>query len=571
MPASILDLPTELILEIIHSDNSTDATTIACLGMTCRSLHDICQVLVLERQLPVLRRASASIGCLRIYKNSGSIAMEDEGLDDVKKIFQASFHKIEYVPAAFIVEEIAGVHGLIFHANAVGHIALHLDLLPRMSGHKDWYKPLASLIRISWEKMASLSVSGSPQSTFPPIPKTYFSNFGRLKDHFFGHKMRSGGIGTLPNRQAGAPEREIPNTGIYFGTPRELKSFEIHSPLLFNETCFPHTLRVLNGGYLTKLSLWHTRLRISDWSNILPLLSMPLLSEFNVRDSNIKFRDLSAFLRRHSSITHLDISCSIPLGPIMPPKGFLPHLEVISGNPDYLSRLLSSRRHLFPHLRSVALTHYPRRLRVKALDILLRNLADRKRGTIHLSIEFSDATGLTEWFSKAKSETWSLDCVETLEIIILGCRISSRMCDSFFSWVSDKFPKCMYDRESSDVGVPDWIDLRRHHLLVKSTRKAIVDPVLALFADLSDGEDEELTAEGKKEREEAREREREREKTREFKRRKIRAWGGLSLPSSSSRGGEEGGLLGVMWMMRVWMLGMGRLQAADSVRLQGLA
>lgn len=82
--------------------------------------------------------------------------------------------------------------------------------------------------------------------------------------------------------------------------------------------------------------------------------------------------------------------------------------------------------------------------------------------------------------------------------------------------------------------------------------------MLALFADLSDGEDEELTAEGKKEREEAREREREREKTREFKRRKIRAWGGLSLPSSSSRGGEEGGLLGVMWMMRVWMLGMGR-------------
>jgi hypothetical protein len=53
-----------------------------------------------------------------------------------------------------------------------------------------------------------------------------------------------------------------------------------------------------------------------------------------------------------------------------------------------------------------------------------------------------------------------------------------------------------------------------------------------------------LTAEGKAEREEAREREREREKIRELKRRKIRAWGGLSLPSSSSSfrgGGEEEG------------------------------
>ena len=62
---------------------------------------------------------------------------------------------------------------------------------------------------------------------------------------------------------------------------------------------------------------------------------------------------------------------------------------------------------------------------------------------------------------------------------------------------------------------------------MKGARKTIVGPVLALFADLSDDEDEELTAEGKKEREEARERERERDKIRELRRRKIRAWGGL--------------------------------------------
>ena len=103
MPTSILDLPTELILEIIHSDDSTDAT-IAYLGMTCRRLHDICQVFVLERQLPVLR-ALVSRRRLFIYKNSTSIAMKEEELGDVKEIFQASFHKIEYVPVTFTVEE----------------------------------------------------------------------------------------------------------------------------------------------------------------------------------------------------------------------------------------------------------------------------------------------------------------------------------------------------------------------------------------------------------------------------------------------------------------------------------
>ena len=59
-------------------------------------------------------------------------------------------------------------------------------------------------------------------------------------------------------------------------------------------------------------------------------------------------------------------------------------------------------------------------------------------------------------------------------------------------------------------------------LLVKSAGKTIVDPLLALFADLSDGEDEESMAEGKEEREEALER----EKIRELKRWKI-SWRGV--------------------------------------------
>ncbi|EDR04220.1 uncharacterized protein LACBIDRAFT_330846 [Laccaria bicolor S238N-H82] len=443
MPASILDLPTELILEIIHSNNSTDATvTIACLGMTCRRLRNICQVLVLERQLPVLR-ALVRRRRLFIYKNSGSIAMKDEDLDDVKEIY-ASFHKIKYAPVTFTVQDNASVHGLIFHANTVGHININLDLLAE---EENWYKPLASLIRVSSEKnMAGLTIRALPHSYFTPLPipktpsspvKNYLSILSRLKDRFFAHKTRSprpGGIGST--RQVGAPERErLPNfTGVCFSTPRGLKSFEIDSPLPFRGACLPETLQALNGGYLIKLSLLNTRLYMSDWSHILPLLSMPLLSEFNVGDSDIAFRDLSPFLLRHSSITHLDLSCSSPIGPIVPQKGFLPCLEVITGNPDYLSGLLSGRRHLFPHLRSVVVRHSPNPIhwQDKALDDLLRSLADRKGpGTIHLSIQFFQL----RWISKAKLKSLSLDCV-----IESGFPISSQMYDSFFSWLPVKFP-----------------------------------------------------------------------------------------------------------------------------------
>ena len=473
MPTSILDLPTELILEIIHTDDFTNAT-IAYLGMTCRHLHDICQVLVLERQLPVLR-ALVSRHRLHIYKNSGSIAMRDEELGDVREIFQASFHKIEYVPVTFAVEGIASVHGLLFHANAIGHINIRLrslDLPLYIARKEAWCKPLASLIRVSSEKdMASLTITGLQHGElgYPtpilPIPKTpsspvkdNFSFFSQLRIRFFGHKTRSGGIGSQPNRQVGAFERErLPNTGVYFGTPRGLKSFEIHSPLPFYEACFPHTLRVLNGGYLTKLSLRNTRLRMQDWGNILPLLFMPLLSEFIVGNSDIAFHDLSPFLLRHSSITHLDLSGSRPIGLITPPAGFLPRLEVISGNPDHLLGLLSTwQRYLFPNLRSVTSTRHPLLAMQHGLfDNILRNLADRKRATVHLSIEFSNEIGLTECFSKAKSEPYSLDCVKTLEIIRFGFRMSSEMCDNFFSWVS-VFP-CVQELDLAQLVPPDLI------------------------------------------------------------------------------------------------------------------
>ena len=168
---------------------------------------------------------------------------------------------------------------------------------------------------------------------------------------------------------------------------------------------------------------------------------MPLLSEFNVLECKFAFRDLSPFLRRHSNITHFSLTRSSLIGPIMPLADFLPHLEVISANPDYLLGLLSRGRHLFPRLRSVSLTEFSvRAIQHKSLDNVLQNLADRKRGTIHLSITFWQPNDLTECFSRAKSKPYSLDCVKTLEIIRFGFPSSSEMCDSFFSWVSGVFP-----------------------------------------------------------------------------------------------------------------------------------
>ncbi|KAG5637663.1 hypothetical protein H0H81_003684 [Sphagnurus paluster] len=68
--------------------------------------------------------------------------------------------------------------------------------------------------------------------------------------------------------------------------------------------------------------------------------------------------------------------------------------------------------------------------------------------------------------------------------------------------------------------------------LVKRSRRTLVDPVLAIFECMSEPEDE---PEEKLDPEEAR-RERERAKLRELKKRKIKSWGGLKLPSLQARG-----------------------------------
>jgi hypothetical protein len=225
-------------------------------------------------------------------------------------------------------------------------------------------------------------------------------------------------------------------------TPRGMESLNLHSPLPFYEGCFPRTLQVLNGGCITRLSLRNDSLAASQWSNIFPLISMPLLSAFIVDIPYIPFQDFSSFLRRHITITHLNLFCRVLLiaAPAAPPNGahFLPRLEVINGIPDNLSMFLSSEKQLFPSLRSVTLKRYLHLTapEPKALNIVMQNLAQRNRASIQLCMEFSNPSDVSGWVSGKKSETRSLGCVKKLEIVICGFQMPQEMCESFFSWVS---------------------------------------------------------------------------------------------------------------------------------------
>ena len=143
MPTFILDLPTELLLKIIHSE---DNATIACFGQTCRRLHDICQVLVMKIQLAILRTLMRERQ-LVIFKDLGSATMKGEELHDVHDIFKASFDKIEYkFLSEFTPQEIGSVHALILRAYAVADISISVY---SWEYFLNWWKPLAIIIRAS--------------------------------------------------------------------------------------------------------------------------------------------------------------------------------------------------------------------------------------------------------------------------------------------------------------------------------------------------------------------------------------------------------------------------------------
>lgn len=420
MPTFILDLPTELLLEIIHSE---DSATIACFGQTCRRLHDICQVLVMNIQLAILRTLMRERQ-LVIFKDPGSATMKGEELHDVHDIFKASFDIIEYnFLSTSTPQEIGSIHALILRAYAVADITINLCSLEYFV---NWWKHLAIIIRASSEKDNScLTVEGTASSgqgcSVAPASKTWSL--------------------TPDSWQVGVMEQDgFLDRGVHVTTPLGMERLNLHSPHPFYEGCFPHTLRVLNGGCITRLSLQIYSLGLSDWGNIFPLIYMPLLSELFVYNPHIPFEDFSSFLRRHTTITHLSLSCSGLIAESTASSegaDFLPRLEVISGIPDNLSMFLSSERQSFPSLRSVTLKRYPWHsgLNPEELNMILQNLAQRKRASIHLCIEFSDFSDVSEWVSGKKLEARSLGCVKKLKIVIGEFHMTQEMCESFFAWV----------------------------------------------------------------------------------------------------------------------------------------
>jgi len=131
-----------------------------------------------------------------------------------------------------------------------------------------------------------------------------------------------------------------------------LNTLTIGSSMLFHPSFLLWTIETLNNSPINTLSFDSINLASNKWSDILPVITLPVLSVLSINSCDIALSDLSAFLSRHPNITTLTVGASsVDLDLSIQPNLSepLPQLTTLSAPTNYIVHFLTSA-HTFPKL-----------------------------------------------------------------------------------------------------------------------------------------------------------------------------------------------------------------------------
>lgn len=134
-----------------------------------------------------------------------------------------------------------------------------------------------------------------------------------------------------------------------------LKTFYLHSPIVFHPQLGRWVMTALNDSVITVLSISQQRsLHIDSWALILPCISIPSLTSLTLDSCSMRLPDLLKFLMRHRNVQNLNLGSSFSLSDanarhqvVPPPKG--PQLSLIrfSASLDLFIKLFDLAPFLF--------------------------------------------------------------------------------------------------------------------------------------------------------------------------------------------------------------------------------
>jgi hypothetical protein len=202
-----------------------------------------------------------------------------------------------------------------------------------------------------------------------------------------------------------------------------LEAFHIHSSLLFHLPLFSWTLEMLNTAPIKRLSFSDVELTLHDWAYILASITIPTLEDLSLQQSPVAIAlpDLHNFLKRHPSITVLDLARHVAIGDPTTPstEDILPNLTKLSAHPEYLLHFLNSPL-ASPQLKHIVVA--PER-NISDLDsytqyfnAVLNHIAQRTQN-LTLSLNFASEAALVRCLPPSFTQQGlQVECVTMLEI-----------------------------------------------------------------------------------------------------------------------------------------------------------
>lgn len=389
--ASLLDLPSELVLQILEFVGDVGLYRLALLS---RGLHYAALPLYLARHGIDVTSLPTS-GQLQLFENSVNTKATLRGLrislfvTSIKCLI-CRFH----FPESDLLWEVRSLYRILSKLTHVEEVILDFTYLPRdmklqgverLKDLQEWRQAFGKLVQTMFGKSCS-SLTARQGDILLSQPK-YLWQTSRPEWRPQGSAVPSSPSGLRRFFSAFTRRAPRPREDVHFSESMGTRSRGC-GPSTRAETSNPNPLLVsiieaLNKSGITSLTFEVMDLPPSEWAAILPRVNVPGLSSLSLHSCNVPFPNLSEFLGRHPSITSLKYSDPSNLPSLQPslPDTILPRLTTLCASVEYIAYLLTPID-AFPNLCCVSIaSHITATSDFAHIDSALTPVAQRIRGT----------------------------------------------------------------------------------------------------------------------------------------------------------------------------------------------
>ena len=366
LPLSLLHLPNELVLLIFEYLGEDELYS---LSLVCRRLHHSALPICLVRC--GLFKSSVSPEKLVLFVNKALSPKQKRGLLRLRTSLDITSVKritceLDYPLSAFFAE-VRNLHRLMEKLTSMEEVILEFTdtfwSLWKVAKAMDWDKWICLFFALLGTAASKCSILTLRQRGFFPNSQIIRPGGSRHKTSTISRPIIT--IDKIVGLVVGKPSfsrsirREPTNRPDTRDGPTRspntttLNTLVIASSALLHSPFLPWTIETLNNSPITTLSIDSINLISGEWSDILPIITLPTLSVLSIDSCFIALADLSAFLSRHPNLTILNIGAgmvdlALSIQPSLP--NLLSQLITLSAPKNYTVQFLTSA-HAFPRLR----------------------------------------------------------------------------------------------------------------------------------------------------------------------------------------------------------------------------